>query len=92
MGKSLCIQCGQRLDWTFPDGLSFETVEAGDSDEAAWIANTYYECVKPPESERLDTDDWRKSLRNKTTELYLIFFDKKQHGQFMRKYAKEVKK
>ena len=83
------MRCGQRLDWSSLDDLSFETVVAEDSDDAAWVANTYYETVKTPEKDCLNTDDWRKSLRGKVTEFYLVFFRKKEHGQFMRKYAKE---
>lgn len=89
LGKNLCIQCGQRLDWRSFDRYSFETVKANDQDEAAWLAEVYYQTIKASERSRLDTDDWRKSLSHDGTELYFIFSDNKAHGAFMRKISKE---
>ena len=87
-GRSLCLKCGQRLDWKPAEDISVEVLTTEDSDEAAWIADQYYKACGTPESERLDTDTWRQSL-NGETELYLLFRNRKSHGMFMRKYAKE---
>ena len=88
LGRSLCLKCGQKLDWEPTSDICTETVTAMDSDEAAWIASTYYKIIGTPEGEQLDTDDWRMSIHNKT-ELYLYFKTPKQRGSFMRKYSKE---
>lgn len=88
LGRSLCFRCGQRLDWSPSNDIFTETIDAVDSDEAAWIADCYYTIRKTPNSERLDTDDWRKSLKGKGVELYLIFKDRKEYGRFMRLRSK----
>lgn len=90
-GRSLCILCGQRLDWKSENDIYIEVFNTRDSDESAWIADRYYEACKTPESKRLDTDDWRKSLKGQGGEMYLLFQNGKAHGNFMRRYAKEVK-
>lgn len=89
-GKSLCIKCGQRLDWSPTNDIFTEVVIAKNSDDAAWIADQYYSIIKAPEDKRLDTDDWRKSLRDRETELYLLFFNRKDYGRFMRARAKNM--
>ena len=88
-GKSLCRKCGQRLDWSPVDNLYFETVQAADSDEAAWIAKEYYRTNEMKEEDWIDITEMRNSLRGQGAELYLVFGNKKNHGKFMRSYAKE---
>ena len=84
-----CKRCGQRLDWNAQDNIYTEVICAKDSDEAAWIAKTYYECTGMKEEDWIDIDTLRQSLRGDGAELYLIFFNPRSHGRFMRKYAKE---
>lgn len=84
-----CKRCKQRLDWKPVEAISAELLYAEDSDEAAWIAKTYYESTGFKEENYIDVDILRQSLRGDGAELYLLFFNPKQHGRFMRKYAKE---
>ena len=88
-GKSLCLKCGQRLDWSPVNDLYIEVVQAADSDEAAWIAKEYYKTNEMKEEDWIDITDFRNSLRGQGAELYLIFGNKKNHGRFMRNWAKE---
>ena len=88
-GKSLCLKCGQRLDWSPVEDLCIEVVQATDSDEAAWIAKEYYRTNEMKEEEWIDITDFRNSLRGRGVELYLIFGNRKNHGRFMRSYARE---
>lgn len=88
-GTSLCMKCGQRLDWSPVHDISSETIIAGDSDEAAWIANEYYKASGFKESDRIDIDHFRQTLKDDENELYLIFFNPKARGRFMRAYAQE---
>ena len=88
-GNSLCSGCGQRLDWNPAHDISIEVLWAEDSDEAAWIAKEYYAATGMKEDDWIDITKFRQSLRGDGVELYLLFIDKKAHGRFMRKYAKE---
>lgn len=88
-GNSLCLKCGQRLDWGPVHDISAETIDATDTDEAAWLAKLYYETESIDEKDRIDIDEWRHELRGDGAELYFIFKNNKAHGKFMRKYAKE---
>ena len=89
-GNSLCMKCGQRLDWGPVHDISTETIQATDADEAAWLAKLYYETGIIDEKDRMDIDDWRHELRGEGAELYFLFRDNKAHGKFMRRYAKEA--
>ena len=88
-GTSLCMQCGQRLDWEPANSISVEIIQAEDSDEAAWIAKEYYRATGLKEEEYINIDDFRQSLRGNGAELYLLFMNPKAKGRFMRSYAKE---
>lgn len=88
-GNSLCMRCGQRLDWSPAHDISIEVIKAEDSDEAAWIAKEYYSANGMNEDDWINIDNWRRSLRGDGAELYLLFKTKKAHGVFMRRYAKE---
>ena len=88
-GTSLCMRCGQRLDWSDTKDIYAETIQATDADEAAWLATIYYEITNTPEEKRISIDDWRLSLRGRGPELYFLFKDSKQYGKFMRRYARE---
>lgn len=88
-GNSLCMRCGQRLDWNPVHDICVEVIQTQDSDESAWIAKTYYDICKVNDEDRIDIDEWRLTLRGEGAELYLLFRDNKTHGAFMRKYAKE---
>ena len=89
LGNSLCMKCGQRLDWTNAHDICSETIYAEDSDEAAWIAKQYYEATGFKEEEHIDIDNFRQTVKNGRIELFLLFLDTKSRGRFMRRYAKE---
>lgn len=88
-GRSLCMQCGQRLDWSPENDIFVEVVHAEDSDEAAWIAKEYYKTNDMKEEDWIDITEFRNSLRGEGADLGLVFLDKRRHGRFMRVYAKE---
>lgn len=88
-GNCLCLNCGQRLDWAPAHDICIEVIRAEDADEAAWIAKEYYAANHMNEEDWTDIDNWRLQLRGEGAELYLLFKNKKVHGQFMRRYAKE---
>ena len=88
-GKSLCMNCGQRLEWKPAEDICIEVIQTEDSDEAAWIAKEYYSANGMKEEDYLNIDNWRRALRGDGAELYLLFRNQKAHGKFMRKYAKE---
>ena len=88
-GNSLCMRCGQRLDWEPVHDISIEVIQAADVDDAAWIARQYYDINKMNEDDWFDIDTLRHTIRGDSIELYLLFFDPKKKGQFMRKYAKD---
>lgn len=91
MGRSLCIRCGQRLDWSPTEKIQTETIIAENATDAALIAEKYYEACGMRESEWFDLTEFRKSLIErdprkpaKQTELYLYFKDPKEYGRFKR--------
>ena len=89
-GTSLCMKCGQRLDWSPVHDICSETIQATDADEAAWLGNLYYQLSPVPGLKPIDIDEWRHDLRSEGAELYFLFMNNKSHGAFMRKYAKEA--
>ncbi len=89
-GKSLCLKCGQRLDWDSLNNIFVEIVTIKGSEEAATIADMYFGILGIPASERFDTDIWRRSFRDKYAQFYLLFPDRKTHGRFMRLRAKNT--
>lgn len=84
------MKCGQRLDWEPVRDISAETILATDADEAAWLAELYYNTCNVDEKNRINIDEWRHSLGTGETELYFLFQNSKAHGKFMRRYAKEA--
>lgn len=90
-GNSLCIQCGQRLDWEPLNQIRTEIVVAENATDAAIIAEKYYKACNTPESEQFDLNEFRKSLIEwdpkkpaKKTELYLYFKNPQEYGRFKR--------
>lgn len=90
LGKSICQKCGQRLDWSQMEEMCSVTIQANDSDEAAWIAKQYYEINGMKEEDWIDIDELRHSLRGEGCECYLLFKSTKAKGKFMRRYAREA--
>ena len=88
-GNSLCFQCGQRLNWEPVHDISTVTIQAMDTDEAAWIAKQYYEVNRMNEDDWISIDELRRTLKSDSVELYLLFLDPKAKGRFMRRYAKD---
>lgn len=88
-GNSLCMRCGQRLDWSPVHDISSEIIKAADSDEVAWLAKIYYTACGMNEDDWITLDELRHSLRGDGAELYFLFLNKKAHGAFMRKISKE---
>ena len=86
--KSLCLRCGQRLDWKGTDEQICEMVIAEDSSEALCIAEKYFEINQMNEKDWFDLESWRKSLKSETR-LCLIFENQRNHGVFMRWAGKE---
>lgn len=91
MGKSLCLLCGQRLDWTPLDQIQTEIVTAENSTDAAIIAEKYYKACDMTEKDWFNLDEFRRSLTErdprkpaKETELYLYFKNPKEYGRFKR--------
>lgn len=87
MGRSLCIQCGQRLDWSPADSIQTEVVTAENATDAAIIAERYFQACEYEEKDWFSLDEFRKSLTGKGTEgieLYLLFRDPKEYGRFKR--------
>lgn len=84
-GKSLCILCGQRLDWSPVESFQSEIVQAKDSVEAATIAERYYDACGMNEKDWYNLSELRKSLIGKgPIDLYLFFRSPKEYGQFKR--------
>ena len=89
-GTSLCMKCGQRLDWSPVSDIHMTTFIAEDSGMAAWIAENYFREAKIQEKDWFDLEKWRLSLSGKKDiPLYLVFEDSKGYGRFMRIVAKE---
>jgi len=91
MGKSLCIKCGQRLDWTPLDEIRTEIITAENATEAAIIAEKYYQACGFTENDWFNLNEFRKSLtqkiprgENREIELYLYFKSPKEYGRFKR--------
>lgn len=80
LGRSLCLECGQALDWEKASDISAITLNARELDEAIWIAENYIAIT----GIKMEVP----SFRGDEHELYLLFLEKKQYGAFMRKYAK----
>lgn len=89
LGNSLCLRCGQRLNWDKVHDICSEVIYAEDSDEAAWIAKQYYEATGLKEEDYIDIDNFRQTVKSNGVELFLLFLDSKSRGRFMRRYAKE---
>ena len=89
IGRSLCMKCGQRLDWSPVHDICSVVIETEDPDEAAWIANEYYKANGMNEEDWIETDTIRKTMKAEKTELYFLFLNPKSKGRFMRRYAKE---
>ena len=84
-GKSLCVLCGQRLDWSPVESLLAEVVPAEDSVAAAIIAEKYYNACGMDEKDWRNLNDFRKSLiGNGPVDLYLFFRNPKEYGRFKR--------
>ena len=91
MGKSLCVKCGQRLDWTPLDEIRTEIVNTENATDAAIIAEKYYQACGLTENDWFNLNEFRKSLierdprkKPKETELYLYFKSPKEYGRFKR--------
>ena len=84
-GRSLCILCGQRLDWSLADQFQAETIYADNATEAAFIAEKYYNACDMNEKDWINLDEFRRSLsRDQSIELYLFFKSPKEYGRFKR--------
>ena len=90
-GKSLCMKCGQRLDWSPVEKLQTETIIAENATDAAIIAERYYTACGMNEKDWFDLNEFRKSLVERDpykpphrTELYLFFKDPKEYGRYKR--------
>ena len=83
-GTSLCMKCGQRLDWDPVSKFQIEVVQAEDPVEAALIAEKYYSANEMNEKDWFNLDEFRKSLNGKQSELYLLFKGQKEYGRFKR--------
>ena len=85
MGKSLCVGCGQRLDWSPAEKFQAEIITAQDAADAAIIAEEYYQACGLEEKDWFNLSEFRKSLvRKEGIDLYLFFRDPKEYGRFKR--------
>lgn len=91
VGKSLCLKCGQKLDWAPADQIRTEMIAAEDAMDAASIAEDYYQACGLEEKDWFNLDAFRKSLTQKIPrgekreiELYLFFKGPKEYGRFKR--------
>ena len=91
VGRSLCIRCGQRLDWSPVEKIHTEMLTAENATDAAIVAERYFNACGMEEKDWFNLDDFRRSLTErdprkpaKKTELYLYFKDPKEYGRFKR--------
>lgn len=84
IGNSLCIRCGQRLDWEPLKAIQTDILQVENGIEAAEIAEKYYEANEMQEKDWINLDEIRRSLRNQSCELYLLFKGPKEYGRFKR--------
>ena len=91
MGKSLCLKCGQKLDWSPAGQIQTEMVTAESEEEANQIAEMYCEACgeqmgewfSPAGFERRIAERYRRDPKTET-ELYLFFKGPKEYGRFKR--------
>lgn len=88
MHQGICMNCGQRLDWSDYDNLSCVWLLVHDSEEAGYWA-AQYESINGDAYE-IDTEKWRLIRKDYPLLLYFPFLNGKDYGRFMRKAAKEA--
>ena len=89
--QGLCMNCGQRLDWSDFDDMGTVWIQVHDAEEAGYWAAQYEYFTG--ETYGIDTEKWRLSvtkLRDWPMLLYFAFPYGKDYGRFMRKAAKEA--
>lgn len=88
MHQGLCMNCGQRLDWSDYDNMAAVWILVKDSEEAGYWASQY-EAING-ETYGLDVEKWRLIHKDYPLLLYFPFPYGKDYGRFMRKAAKEA--
>ena len=88
MHQGLCMNCGQKLDWSECVNMDVVWILAHDAEEAGYWA-AQYEAING-DTYGLDIEKWRLIRKEYPLLLYLPFPYGKDYGRFMRKAAKEA--
>ena len=88
MHQGLCMNCGQRLDWSECEDMACVWLKVSNSDEAGYWA-AQYEAING-DTYGLNVDMWRLIHKDYPLLLYFPFPYGKDYGRFMRKAAKEA--
>ena len=90
MHQGLCMNCGQRLDWSDYDDMACVWLEVHDAEEAGYWGGQYSEINGTLYG--IDYEKWRLSMTRKRYPMILFFpFPYgKDYGRFMRKASKEA--
>lgn len=88
MHQGLCMNCGQKLDWSECSAMDTVWILAHDAEEAGYWA-AQYEAVNG-NTYGLDIEKWRLIRKEYPLLLYFPFPYGKDYGRFMRKAAKEA--
>ena len=88
MHQGLCMNCGQRLDWSGCEDMACVWILAHDAEEAGYWA-AQYEAING-DTYGIDIENWRLIRKAYPLLLYFPFPYGKDYGRFMRKAAKEA--
>ena len=88
MHQGLCMNCGQKLDWSECVNMDVVLILTHDAEEAGYWA-AQYEAVNG-DTYGLDIEKWRLIRKEYPLLLYFPFPYGKDYGRFMRKAAKEA--
>lgn len=86
--QGICMNCGQRLDWSDFDNMSCIWLKVDNADEAGYWA-AQYETINGT-AYGIDVEKWRLERKSYPMLLYFPFPNAKDYGRFMRKAAKEA--